>query len=144
MTKRILGVASALTVAASSVIAGTVAYVAPVETVIVEEADHMAGSGLWLIPLLAIALILLLNQSGNNNNQSSPSDRRIKRDIKEIGMTENGLPLYEFRYIFGRKRFVGVMAQDVLMHTPEAVVRSLLGYFKVDYGMLGLEMKSVH
>ncbi len=144
MKKRILGVASALTVVTTNVIAGTVAYVAPVEAVIVEETDRMAGSGLWLIPLLAIALILLLTQSGSNNNQSSPSDRRIKRDIKEVGMTANGLPLYEFRYIFGRKRYVGVMAQDVLMHTPEAVVRSLLGYFKVNYRMLGIEMKSVH
>jgi|LGOV01.1.fsa_nt_gb hypothetical protein len=144
MKKRILGVASALTVVTTNVIAGTVAYVAPVEAVIVEETDRMAGSGLWLIPLLAIALMLLLTQSGSNNNQSSPSDRRIKRDIKEVGMTANGLPLYEFRYIFGRKRYVGVMAQDVLMHTPEAVVRSLLGYFKVNYRMLGIEMKSVH
>lgn len=59
-------------------------------------------------------------------------------------MSETGLPLYEFRYIFGRKRYVGVMAQDVLMHTPDAVVRSLLGYFKVDYKMLGLEMKAIH
>jgi len=142
MKKRIFGLVPVLTVAATGAIAGAVAYVAPVESVIVEETDQMAGSGMWLIPLLAIALILLLSQS--DDGQPSPSDRRIKRDIKQVGMSKIGLPLYEFRYIFGRKRYVGVMAQDVLKHTPDAVVRSLLGYFKVDYRMLGLEMKVAH
>lgn len=142
MKTPILMIASILTIAATEAIAGAVAYVAPVETEIVEESESMAGSGLWLIPLLAIALIFLISQS--SNSPPEPSDRRIKRDIRKVGMSETGLPLYEFRYIFGRKRYVGVMAQDVLMHTPDAVVRSLLGYFKVDYKMLGLEMKAIH
>lgn len=141
MKTPILGTISIMTVAATSAIAGAVAYVAPVEAVIVEETESMAGSGFWLIPLLAIALIVLLSQS--DDDQNSPSDIRIKRDIIKVGMSDIGLPLYEFRYIFGRKRYVGVMAQDVLMHTPDAVVRSMLGYFKVNYKMLGLEMKAI-
>ncbi len=44
---------------ASNAIAGTVAYVAPAAPVMVEEPASMGGSGMWLIPLIAIALIAL-------------------------------------------------------------------------------------
>jgi len=51
---------AAITTFASSAFAGSVAYVAPVSPeMIVEEAGTMGGSGMWLIPLLAIALIFL-------------------------------------------------------------------------------------
>ncbi len=141
MFKRTFLAISALAASAASVYAGTVAYVAPAAPAVPEETATMAGSGMWLIPLLAIALIAL---AMSNNNTPPVSDARAKRDIKEIGVAENGLPLYEFRYIFGRKQYIGVMAQDVLKHTPEAVVRSRLGFYRVNYDMLGLEMKTVH
>jgi len=52
---------------ASNAIAGTVAYVAPAAPVMVEEpAGSMGGSGMWLIPLIAIALIALAMSSDNN------------------------------------------------------------------------------
>ena len=44
---------------ASNAIAGTVAYVAPAAPVMVEEPASMGGSGMWLIPLIAIALVAL-------------------------------------------------------------------------------------
>jgi hypothetical protein len=72
-----------------------------------------------------------------------PSDARLKTDVKFIGRAENGLPLYEFRYIGGTTRYRGVMAQDVLQHTPDAVVTLPNGYLGVDYGMLGLRMMRV-
>lgn len=140
MTKRFFGILSALTITATNALAGAVAYVAPVEVVMAEEPHSMGGSGLWLIPLLAIALIFLVSQG---DDEPQFSDRRLKRDIIEVGFTESGLQLYEYRYVFGSKRYVGVMAQDVLKHTPNAVVRSLLGYYKVNYTMLGLEMRTV-
>ncbi len=143
MFKRTLLTLSALAASAASVYAGAVAYVAPAAPAVPEETATMGGSGMWLIPLLAIALIALA--MSNNTTPTPPgSDARIKRDIKEIGVAENGLPLYEFRYIFGRKQYIGVMAQDVLKHTPEAVVRSRFGFYRVHYDMLGLEMKTVH
>ena len=143
MKKYMFASAAALSALASGVMAGTVAYVAPEVPVVVEETGgSMGGSGLWLIPLIAIALIALA--MSNNNPPINISDRRLKRDIKRVGMSEIGLPLYEFKYILGTKTHVGVMAQDVLEHTPEAVVRSPLGYYKVDYGMLGLEMTTVN
>ena len=57
-----------LTVAASSAFAGTLAFDAPVlPEMIVEEAGSMGGSGLWLIPLLAIALIFLVMKDGSSD-----------------------------------------------------------------------------
>lgn len=60
-----------------------------------------------------------------------------------VGAAANGLPLYEFRYLGGDTRYRGVMAQDVLRHTPEAVVTKPNGYMAVRYDMLGLEMSIV-
>ena len=52
-----------------AVYAGSIAYLAPVEPMIVEETGSMGGSGMWLIPLLAIALIALVVSSNNNGSQ---------------------------------------------------------------------------
>lgn len=44
--------------------AGSVAFVAPVvPEMVVEEPGSMGGSGIWLIPLLLIALIFLTTQT---------------------------------------------------------------------------------
>jgi hypothetical protein len=61
---KLLALTSALTVAASSAFAGAVAYVAPImPEMVVEETGSMGGSGLWLIPLLLIALIFFMGQN---------------------------------------------------------------------------------
>ena len=52
--------------------------------------------------------------------------------------------LYSFRYIGLPQVYSGVMAQDVLMHTPEAVISGPFGIMAVDYGMLGLEMQQIN
>ena len=64
------------------------------------------------------------------------SDRRLKRDIKRVGTMANGLPIYEYRYVWGRKRHIGVMAQDVMKAGIDAVVRHWTGFLMVDYGKL--------
>lgn len=71
------------------------------------------------------------------------SDARLKTDIVPVGRHGNGLALYEFRYIGGATRYRGVMAQEVLLHTPAAVEVMPGGYLAVNYGMLGLEMTAV-
>lgn len=150
MSKKFFGIVATLAVAATGAIAGAVAYVAPAAPVMVEEpSGSMGGSGMWLLPLIAIALIAVAigsreNESDGGGSSAQVSDRRMKRNIKEVGMSEIGLPIYEFSYIFGTKTHTGVMAQDVLKHTPDAVVRSRLGYYKVNYDALGLEMTTVH
>lgn len=49
------------------------------------------------------------------------SDRRVKKDIRRIGVIANGLPVYSFRYIWGGGEQIGLMAQDVELVHPEAV-----------------------
>ena len=63
------------------------------------------------------------------------SDRRLKTDVRRIGTHRSGLPLYAFRYIWGRARQIGVMAQDALALWPGAVV-DLGGVYGVDYAAL--------
>jgi hypothetical protein len=50
------------------------------------------------------------------------SDRRLKRDVQEIGDLFGVLPLYEFAYHDSERRRVGLMAQDVERLVPEAVI----------------------
>ena len=69
------------------------------------------------------------------------SDIRLKDDITRIGRTVYGLPLYRFRYKGGRDSFAGVMAQDVLGVMPEAVSLGADGFYRVNYGMLGISVR---
>lgn len=70
------------------------------------------------------------------------SDIRTKERIKAVGLLQNGLPVYEYEYkpefkaIGGHGKFVGVMAQDVEIVQPEAVITRPDGYKMVNYGVL--------
>lgn len=64
------------------------------------------------------------------------SDLRAKQDIRQIGTAENGLPIYLFRYKGEETWRVGVMAQDVLEQSPEAVSTTEDGYYAVNYGRI--------
>jgi hypothetical protein len=72
-----------------------------------------------------------------------PSDARLKTDIEPVGTTVYGLPLFHFRYKDGKERFEGVMAQDVMNVMPDAVVMGDDGFYRVDYGKLGIRMTRV-
>lgn len=60
------------------------------------------------------------------------SDRRLKTDIKKVGKTDGGLPVYTYRYKGDGKTHMGVMAQEVKKKTPEAV-GNFNGLLAVDY-----------
>jgi hypothetical protein len=70
------------------------------------------------------------------------SDIRTKEHIKTVGWLPNGLPVYEYEYkpefkdIGGHGKFIGVMAQEVEMVQPEAVITRADGYKMVNYGAL--------
>lgn len=73
------------------------------------------------------------------------SDRKIKENIEEVGVDQRtALTLYEFNYIGDTtRRFRGVMADEVEMVYPTAVIDTDLGFKAVDYGALGIEFKEV-
>lgn len=73
-----------------------------------------------------------------------PSDRRLKENIREVAVDQRtALPLYEFNYIGEETKYLGVMADDVLLVYPDAVMLGPDGFQRVDYGALGIEMKEV-
>lgn len=57
------------------------------------------------------------------------SDERLKEDIRRVGQTDAGTPIYTYRYKGDAVRHMGVMAQDV----PEARVMDPSGFYRVDY-----------
>jgi hypothetical protein len=70
------------------------------------------------------------------------SDRNAKENIKHVGV-ENGHNVYEFNYIgLPEKRFIGVMAQEVMDKNPEAVSEQG-GFLRVNYDMIGVNMREV-
>jgi hypothetical protein len=77
------------------------------------------------------------------DDELPPSDVRLKTDIEQVGTTVYGLPLFHFRYKSGPERFEGVMAQDVLQVMPEAVVLGDDGFYRVNYGRLGIRMSGI-
>ncbi|MEG9884923.1 MAG: tail fiber domain-containing protein [Hyphomicrobiales bacterium] len=61
------------------------------------------------------------------------SDRRVKTNIKRVGKTRDGQPIYRFRYKSGGPIQMGLMAQDVEKTKPQAV-KTVNGVKMVDYG----------
>ena len=85
------------------------------------------------------------NQMGGFNNFLSglaglggaailKSDRRMKSKIIRVGSTPGGLPVYEYDIDGRRER--GVMAQDLLILRPAAVLTHPSGYLMVDYAQV--------
>jgi hypothetical protein len=72
------------------------------------------------------------------------SDIRTKENIEHIGWLPNGLPVYTYDYkpefrddpFAGHGKFIGVMAQEVELVKPEAVITDADGYKMVNYGLL--------
>jgi opacity protein-like surface antigen len=84
------------------------------------------------------------NTSANYTSVSIPSDARLKRDIALVGRRDDGLGLYRYRYLWSDTVYVGVMAQEVALVHPDAVVRDALDdYLRVDYGRLGLKLMTL-
>jgi hypothetical protein len=74
--------------------------------------------------------------SGSTTTTQQPggffSDKRLKEDVKEIGETNDGQPIYSYKYKGDDRTQIGLMAQDVEKKHPEAV--GLMGGYKtVDY-----------
>jgi hypothetical protein len=60
------------------------------------------------------------------------------------GHLENGLGLYRYRYLWSDEVYVGVMAQEVALIRPDAIIRSPLDqYLRVDYVRLGQKLMTL-
>lgn len=84
-----------------------------------------------------------LSAYGQYAGLAALSDIRLKENINRIG-TENGIPIYSFSYRADPEHnlYRGVMAQDVILTRPDAVIDDG-EYMAVDYGKLGIEFGRV-
>ena len=64
------------------------------------------------------------------------SDKRVKEDIKKVGKTDEGMPIYTYKYKGSPKTQMGVMAQDVKKKKPSALGPVLGGIMTVDYSKI--------
>ncbi|QKK21020.1 tail fiber domain-containing protein (plasmid) [Rhizobium indicum] len=83
------------------------------------------------------------SDSGGPGGGWDSSDRRLKTQIRRIGASPSGIPVYAFRYVWGGPLFIGTMAQDLLLIRPDAVIRTASGYYMVNYADLDIDMVSV-
>jgi hypothetical protein len=67
------------------------------------------------------------------------SDARTKENIAYVG-EENGHSIYQFNYIGDDARYIGVMAQDVEVTRPDAVME-INGIKHVNYAAIGVEFR---
>ena len=115
--------------------------------VMITQEPAPAGSSIsptYIVLGVLAALLIAAAVAEDDDDDGVPleaSDARLKTDITQIGTAENGLPVYSYRYLGHDALFSGVMAQDVLAHTPEAVVTMPGGFYAVNYGMLGMQME---
>lgn len=80
---------------------------------------------------------------GGSSSGGGWSDRRLKTDIYAVGHSPSGLPIYQFRYVWGGPTYVGVMAQDLLETRPEAILVTESGYLMVDYDRIDVKMMTL-
>ena len=69
------------------------------------------------------------------------SDIRLKENIDRVGISESGIPIYEFNYIGDNSRYSGAMAQDLL--ETDAVSMHESGFYMVDYNSIDIDMKLI-
>jgi outer membrane immunogenic protein len=106
-----------------------------------DNASHPAWEGLYGGAHIGGAWGDATNATYFAQTPPPPSDFRLKRDIVLIGRLDDGLGLYRYRYVWSDTVFVGVMAQEVALIHPEAVVRAATDdYLRVDYSRLGLRL----
>ena len=68
------------------------------------------------------------------------SDRRLKEDIKLVGLSPSGIKIYNFKYKFIEGIFQGVMSDEI---PSFAVIKDNSGFDKVDYSKIDVKFKKI-
>ena len=75
-----------------------------------------------------------------------PSDARWKKNIKRVGTSKLGLPIFEFEYIdsnHGEGKWIGTIAQELIKKNyAHATNMDKNGFYSVDYDKIDIEFKS--
>jgi hypothetical protein len=88
---------------------------------------------------------------GDNTGGGGTSDIRLKTDIKQIGVSKNGITIYEFKYVWDSETlYQGVMAQELIgTEFENAVIENGVeyngkSYYAVDYSLIDVEFKKIN
>jgi len=105
--------------------------------------SKVAGQNSTTSGLFSLAGTALGSAGGSAGWLAALSDRRAKTNIVKSG-EKNGLNIYQFYYKDDpHQKYEGVMADEVKQVMPDAVTTGDDGYDRVNYGMIGIEMKEV-
>jgi len=86
----------------------------------------------------SLYLAQLLSALGGSSGPTTTSDRRLKTDIQTLGVLDDGLKVYSYRYKSGGPVQIGVMADEVAILRPQAYIKGGAGdgFDAVDYSKL--------
>lgn len=113
----------------------------PPQIIIEETAASSIEPGNLILPLIIVAFFAagILSDPSGGGIGTVISDARVKTDVTPVGVADNGLTIYQYSYTGSSTVFEGVMAQEVLMHTPAAVeTNPATGIMRVNYDLLGI------
>jgi len=100
---------------------------------------YLSGGGSLFAPATASSL----GTVGKGFANYYTSDARLKTNIIPLG-TQNGHNVYSFNYKANpNRRYVGVIAQEVMQKNPEAVIQLSDGVLAVNYDAIGVNFHEV-
>lgn len=71
------------------------------------------------------------------------SSKKLKDNIVKVGKSNDGHNIYNFNYKGDNRRFVGVIAEEILEQKPEAVRTMPNGHLGVIYDLIDVDFKEV-
>jgi hypothetical protein len=74
---------------------------------------------------------------------SQQSDKRLKKNIKFIGVSKSGINIYEFEYLHKDGKYIGVIAQELLNTKFESALKYINNFYEVDYSLIDVEFKKI-
>ena len=89
--------------------------------------------------VVAVGAVIVMTGGAAAPALAVGSDRRLKRNIKRVGVSPAGIPQYTFQYLDHDAVYHGVMAQDLLSLAPEALVMREDGMFAVHYDLIDVD-----
>ena len=93
--------------------------------------------------VIAVGAVIIMTGGAAAPVVAVGSDRRLKRNIKQIGYSPSGIPQYTFQYLDHDTIYHGVMAQDLETLAPEALVTREDGMFAVYYDLIDVDFYSL-
>ena len=101
---------------------------------------HNVGHAAMMDLLAIVGTAASVGTSIATMNQSS---KKLKDNITQIGTSIQGHNIYKFNYKGNPRKYIGVIAEEVLEIKPEAVGTMPNGFLGVNYNLIDVQFKEV-